>query len=318
MRRRAAALLIAMLAAGELSAGDAPPPTKDAVEIKLAAKVGDVFRFRATESSRADVNGKPYSGEDDSRDYSVTVKAVRPDGGFDVEVSFEQIGYRTLDVETGVWTEIETTKASPVGADMRTQMLDAVSRAMIGRAFDVTLDAHGTPLAVAGVREALAAGLKGSPEGEKLPLNEIYDDEKCMDVARSLFLTTPTGAHTVGVTWTEDVRAGAGGFDHDFSVESTLSAATADDATVTSKFSWKPKAKETVGRTRVTGGGDSTTKFARKDGFVLSMKRHLEANPETATRKATSHTDMTVERLPPAAAKPSEPKTPADPPPAKK
>jgi hypothetical protein len=214
-------------------------------------------------------------------------------------------------VETGAWTEIDTAKASPVGGDLRTRMLDAVSRAMIGRAFNVTLDAHGTPVAVAGFREALAAGLKGSPEGEKLPLSEIYDDKKCMGVARSLFLTTPTGAHAVGAMWTEDVTADAGGHTLGFSAESTLSAATEDDATVTSKLSFKPKPKEMVGRTKVTGGGDSKTKFSRKDGFVLSMKRHLEANPETAARKGTSHTDVTIERLPAkaAAAEPADPQT---------
>jgi hypothetical protein len=47
------------------------------------------------------------------------------------------------------------------------------------------------------------------------------------------------------------------------------------------------------------------------------MKKHLKSNLETPTMKATSRTDATIERLPPAEKKAADPAKPAEAPPAK-
>jgi hypothetical protein len=315
MKRFMSGFAVAAFAAGVAWAGDAPPAAKDAVEIKLAAKVGDVFRFRQTDSSSTEVDGKPRTAEESTQDYSVTVKAVRPDGGLDLDVSFEAIHNKSRNPATaGNWMEMDSSKPTPAGADMQTQMMSAIGHAMVGRSFQVTLDAHGAPTAVSGLREMLAAGIKGSPFEAMLPVDQIFGDKDCMKLAVSLFVGAPAGAPAVGAKWTGDVKDEISNQAMDFSAESTLSAATADDATVASKLTWKPGAKATADGAKPAGGGDSTTKFSRKDGLVLSMKKHLEANRETTAMKATSHTDATIERLPPADKKPADPAKPADPP----
>jgi hypothetical protein len=312
MKKITAAFAAFALASGVAWAGDATPAAKDAVEIKFGAKVGDVLRFRETESSSTEAGGKARSGEEISQEYAATVKALRPDGGVDVEVSFEKVHNKILNPATGTWMEIDTSKPLPEGADMQAKMVDMIARAMVGHAFTVTLDAHGAATAVTGLREAIKAGVKGNPMESMFPVDQAFGDEICMKLAVSLFAAAPAAPHAVASKWTENVKAEVSSQDLEFAVESTLSAATPDDATVASKYTWAPGAKATADGAKAAGGGDCTSKFSRKVGFVLSMKRHLEANRDTAATKATSHTDVAIERLAPAAAKP------ADTPPAKK
>ncbi len=312
MQRAAAGLAVAALVAGAAWAGDAPKADKDAVEMKLGAKVGDAFRFRETESSSTEVGGKPNSAGEASQEYSVAVKAVRPDGGLDVEVKLEHVHLKQLNPMTRASMEVDSSKPTPSGADMMTSMMSDFTRAMIGAAFKVALDAHGAPKSVSGLREAVAERWKTNPMASMMPVEQVLGDKECMKLAVSLFASAPAGAHAVGSNWTGDEKAEVNSQSLEFSVDSTLAAATADDATVTSKYAWKPGPEAVAGGAKATGGGDATSKFSRKDGFVLSMKRHLEANRDTSAMKATSHTDMTIERLPPGAP------TSADPPPTKK
>jgi hypothetical protein len=312
MRQLVSGIVVAVLVAGVAWAGD--PPAKDAVEIKLAAKVGDVFRFRETDSSSMEVDGKARTGDETTQDYSVTVKAVRPDGGLDVDVSFETIHTKQRNPMSPNGLVMDSSKDPPADADMTTKMMSTIAHAMVGRSFHVTLDAHGAPTAVTGLREMVAAGIKGSPYEAMIPIDQFLGDADCMKMAVSLFAAAPAGAHAVGSKWTGDVKDVVSDQPMDFSAESTLSAATADDATVASKLTWKPGAEASAGGAKPAGGGESTTKFSRKDGLVLSMKKHLEAGRETAAMKATSHTDATIERLPPAEKKAPDPKKPDGPP----
>jgi hypothetical protein len=210
MKRFTSGLVVAVLAAGVAWAGDPPPAAKDAVEIKLAAKVGDVFRFRQTESSRTEVDGKPRKADETTQDYSVTVKAVRPDGGLDVDVSFESIHKNMRNPVTDGRIEMDSSKAAPSDADMQTQMMSTLAHAMAGRSFQVTLDAHGAPTAVSGLREMVAAGIKGSPFEAMLRVDQILGDQDCMKLADSLFCAAPAGAHAVGAKWIEDVKDDVG------------------------------------------------------------------------------------------------------------
>jgi len=315
MRRLVAGLAVAALAAGVARAED--PTSKDSIEIKLAAKVGDVFRFRETDSSSREVNGRADAGAENVHEYSVTVKAARADGGLDVDLVFESIRNKRLNRATGGWSEIDTSKSFLAGADMKLQIVDTVTRAMVGRAVRVTLDPHGVPTASSGMREAIRAGIKGAPMEAMLPVDEVFSDADCMKLLVKLFAAAPAGPRAVGSKWTGDAKADVNDQGLDFAVESTLTEPTADDATVASKYAWKPGNAASDGGAKGSGGGESTTKFSRKDGFVLSMTRRLEANREAAAAKATSHTDWTIERLPPAEKKPADAAKPADAPPAK-
>jgi len=308
MRKTIGGFAAAALVAGAAWAGDAPAPN-DAVEIRFAVKVGDVMRFRETESSSTEIGGKKYSASETSQDFTLTVKAVRPDDGLDVDATLDRVQLKMFNSKTQAWSEIDTSKPAPAGADMQTQMVGDVSRAMIGAAFKVVLDAHGAPTAVSGLREAVGPRLKDNPMAAMMPVDQILGDEACMKLARSLFAAAPAGSHAVGAKWTAEEKAEVSDQPLEFSVEATRAAATAADATATSKYAWKPGAKATAGGAKAVGGGDATSKFSRQDGFVLSMKRHLEANRETPAMKATSHTDTTIERLPPAAAKAADPPT---------
>jgi hypothetical protein len=312
MKRPALVLASAFFAASIALAAD--PPATDAVDLKLVVDVGHELRFRQTESSSMEVGGKAQKASELSQDYAVTVKVVRPDGGADVDVVFENVRRKQLMRRTGEWTEIDTSKPAPDGADMQVKMLDAVARAMVGRPFRVVLDARGAPTAVSGVRELMKEGLKGTPFENLIPVEQIFTDAECMKLGISLFAGAPKGPQSVGSKWTAEETAEVAGQWLDFGVESTLTAAAESDATVAAKYVWKPGAEAKAGDAKPEGGGESTTKFSRKDGFLVSMKRHLEANRETPQTKATSHTDVAIERLPPAEKKPAEETKPATPP----
>jgi len=307
--RRATVAIAAAFVTATAWAGDAAPPAKDAVEIKLAAKVGDVFRFRGTASSRTDVDGKPFSGTELTQEYVIKVKAVRPDGGVDVDATFELIHNRMFNPATKGWLDTDTSKPDPVGADMQAKATSAFARAIVGLAFKIALDARGAPTSVGGLREAARASIKAAKMEEEVPIDELLTDAECMHIAESLFAAAPAGAHVVGAKWTSEASADLANQRQTFSVESTLSAATADGATVAAKYMLKPSPLLTAIGGTALGGGDATARYARKDGLVLSMKRHLEANIDAGTKKSISHADETIERLPPAAPKPADPPT---------
>ena len=278
-------------------AGD--PPKKDAapVEVRLAVKAGDVFRFRQTDASFAEVDGNPYRGDETTREYTVTVKTANPGSGVVVAVAFELVRARLLDRATGEWMEFDSSKAAPAEAAMKVQMLDAVARALVGRPFSVTLDAHGSPTAVTGLREAATEGVKGSGFEEMLPMDQIFADKDCMKLAALLFTGAPAEPRAIGAKWSGDMKDDVSSQTLDFSAEWTLASATTDDATVSAKLTWKPGAAATAGGAKAVGGGEATTRFSRKDGFVLSAKKHVEAKRDTGAMKAASHTDSTIERL---------------------
>src|SRR5262245_11654737 len=117
--KRLAAVLAASAVAGVALAGD--PPAKTDVEIKLAAKAGDTFRFRQTESSSMEVGGRAMRGSEVTQEYSVTVKQVRKDGGADVEVTLDSMRARLYAAMTDSWTTIDTSLPPPENADQRTQ-----------------------------------------------------------------------------------------------------------------------------------------------------------------------------------------------------
>jgi hypothetical protein len=162
----------------------------------------------------------------------------------------------------------------------------------------VTLDAKGVPTAVKGLREAVKEGMKSSQYAAIVPLDQMYSDAECVKLVKSLLEPLPAGAREVGTPWTGETQLEVSSQPLDFAAEWTLGAANENDATVTSKFTWKPPAAATAGGATTDGGGTGTTTWSRKDGFVRSMKRHLEANRATKEMKATSHTDVTIERLP--------------------
>ena len=155
-RNVSVAFVIALFGSGVALAGDPPGQAAEQVEVRLAVKAGDTFRFRQTEASSTEVDGKPYKAEESAQEYSVAVKSVRPDGGLDVALTFEAIRAKLLDRGTGAWTELDTSKPLPEGSAMKAQAMDALSRAMVGRPIAVTLDAHGVPTAVSGLRDAVS------------------------------------------------------------------------------------------------------------------------------------------------------------------
>lgn len=317
-RNVSVAFVIALFGSGVALAGDPPGQAAEQVEVRLAVKAGDTFRFRQTEASSTEVDGKPYKAEESAQEYSVAVKSVRPDGGLDVALTFEAIRAKLLDRGTGAWTELDTSKPLPEGSAMKAQAMDALSRAMVGRPIAVTLDAHGVPTAVSGLRDAVSAGIKGTPFEQMLPVDKIFTDADGMKLVADLFAGAPAGPHAVGAKWSGEAEDEVSSQSLDFTAEWTLTAATADDAIVTSKLTWKPGKEAFSDGAKPVGGGDATTKFSRKDGLVLSMKKHLEANRDTGAMKATSHTDSTIERLPAKAAEPAKPADPKKPDPSKK
>jgi hypothetical protein len=299
MRKRfvAGLALAAWAVGGVASAGDPPAKAAD-VEVKFAAKAGDTFRFRQTEDSSTEVGGKPTKGTVATQEYTVKVKETRKDGGLDVEVTFDSIKVKMLSPMKGAWTEVDAAKPLTDGPDVEAQAMGAMMHAMLARPFTVSLDAGGAPAAVKGLREAMKEGMKGSKFEAMMPVDQIFGDADCIKLAKDLFAPLPAGAHAVGSTWSGQSKHDVSSQPLDFATDWTLSAATADDASVAAKYTWKPGDKATADGAKTAGGGTATTVFNRKDGFVNSMKRHLEANRETKEMKATSHTDLTIERLP--------------------
>jgi hypothetical protein len=236
------------------------------------------------------------------------VKSAREGGGLDVEVQLEQVRGKTTGGPRSM--EFDTAKETPADADLQTQMITALARAMTGRPFTVSLDVHGNPTATTGLRDVVKEGLAGTQFANKLPLDRLLADEDCIKLAKELFEGAPPTALTVGAKTAYDQQQEVLSTVLDYSVEATLASATADSATVTSKLSWKPDDKAKEGGAKPEGKGEATTQYNRRDGFVTSSKKHLDANRETDKMKATSHTDTTIERLPAKAAAPAAPPAP--------
>jgi len=144
----------------------------------------------------------------------------------------------------------------------------------------------------------VTAGLKGTTAESVFPVEQVFDDSTCMKFAAPMFESSPAAALAVGGKASGEAKHEVASANLVFAVDRTLTAATADEATVDSKFTWKPGEAATAGGAKTDGGGTSTAKFSRKDGFVVSLKRRLDANREADGNKATSHADWTIERLP--------------------
>jgi hypothetical protein len=288
---RTATLTLAALVATAW-AGD--PPASEELEHKFGVKAGDVLRFRQTESSSTEVDGNPMKASQADQDYSVTVKTLRPGGGLDVAITFERI--HTKLTKGGRTMEADSARTPSADSEPQVQVMTTLLRAMAGKPFTVTLDAHGRPVAVSGVRELMKEGLKDTPLAARV--DQMFGEDDCMKLALSLFAPGPEGKHAVGVIWDHDVRHEVGGPMLDYTAKSKVSEAAAERLTVTSILTWRPGAEATKDGARAEGMGEETAVFDRKDGFLVSMKRHVEANRSSDKMKATTHADSTIERLP--------------------
>ena len=292
----AAVSLAAALAASAVAAPDDPkPPAPPPVDVKLAAKAGMVLKFRHSESSLTEVNGKTYSGQDFEHEYTVTVKTVRADGGVDAELRFDLVKGK-IPSPIGPTREFESGKPVPADADDGTKLLISMATAVTAKPIAVSLDARGGVIAVKGLREIRMERIKGTPF-EKVLSEDDFSDAKCVAEIAPLFAASPAEPHAVGVAWTADVKDVVSGQTLDFGAKFAVSAADAEQATVAAKLEWKPNAEAVANGAKASGGGSTFARFSRKDGFVLSATKDLRAQRDAGPMKANSRTTHRIERL---------------------
>jgi hypothetical protein len=298
----------ALAAVPEARAEDPKPPApaaKEVVDVKLAAKAGDVLRFRHVESSSTEVNGNPYSGRDLVHEYTLTVKTLRPDGGVDAELRYDRVAGKVPGRAGSPSREFDSGKPPAEEADPAAKIMVSLATALTTKPLLVTLDARGGLVAVKGLREIWMETIKGTQFEKAFSPEKDFSDAKCVEEVAPLFCAAPAEAHTVGAAWTAQVEDRIDSQSMDFAAKYAVSVADAEKAVVAAKFDWKPGPEAVANGAKATGGGSVAATFSRKDGFLTSLAKKLNANRDTGPMKATSHTTHTIERLaaPPAKGK---------------
>lgn len=276
-------------------AGKSPPaaPSKEPVALTASPKAGTVFRFRQSEESSTEVNGKPYGGTRSRHEYTVTVGAVAAGGGFTGKLKVDRAVVR-IGGDGG--KEIDS--ANPPAerpTDLKERMISLLAQGMTSAEFEVTVGPDGRLTGVKGFREALEPLVKGTLL-ERM-LDQIASPEESVKAFGALFASLPEGTHAPDAEWQAAVADQVGGQNLDFDATLTLALPAADRALVSSKLVWKPGEKATAGGAKTEGGGTVSGMFGRPDGLPIRYEKKLFANRTTDTMKATSHTDVTIERL---------------------
>jgi hypothetical protein len=294
----AAVSLAAAFAASAVAAPDEPkPPAPPPVDVKLAAKPGTVLRFRHTESSLTEANGRTYSGKDLEHEYTATVKAARADGGLDLEVRYDLVKGKLPSRTGGEPREFESGKPVPADADAATKLMISIATAVTSKPIAVSLNARGGVVAVKGLREIWMETIKGTPFESAFSAEKDFSDAKCVEEVAPLFAATPSEPHAVGVAWTADLKERVDTQTLDFAAKFAVSAADAEQATVAAKLEWKPNAEAVANGAKASGGGSCVARFSRRDGFVLSATKDLKAARDTGAMKANSRTLHRIERI---------------------
>lgn len=302
-------VIAAAICAGSAARAEDPKPPvaapKEVVDVKLAAKAGDVFRFRHVESSSTEVNGNPYSGRDFVHEYTLTVKTLRPDGGVDAELRYDRVAGKIPSRAGLPAREFDSGRPAAEETDPGTKLLVSMATSMTKRPILVTLDARGGLVAVKGLREIWMETIKGTEVEKAFTPEEDFSDAKCVEEVSPLFCAAPAEPHAVGTAWTAQVVDRINNQPMDFAAKYAVSVADAEKAVVAAKLDWKPNPEAVANGAKASGGGSVAATYSRKDGFLTSLAKKLNANRDTGPMKATSNTTHTIERLaaPPAPAK---------------
>lgn len=301
---------------GPPPAAKAPPgpaAAKDPVTLVAAPKRGDVLRFRQSDTSRTEVDGAVYKAEDNVREFTLTVVQPAEGGGFEGKLLLDRVYVKTGGRRA---VEIDSAKPMPETSDMGARMMILMVQALTAGPLDVRVAADGRLTEVKGLREAVAAKLKGTALESMVPLDDVAGPAMAVEALAPCFAALPAGAHVPGAAWDHEATRPVSAQQLDFAVNSTLTLPAADRALVASKHTWKPGAAATANGAKPEGGGTVSALVSRTDGLALRVESKLFANRTTADMKATSFTNSTLERLT-ASGKPvapaEEPKPPAAP-----
>jgi hypothetical protein len=287
--------LVCALGAAALAGDPGATPAKDAVEVRLAAKAAAVVRFRQTEASSTEVKGVVDSVQDLTREYTVTVKAARQDGGLDVVLHLDRVQGKVTS-HTGS-ADVDSLHPAAVPPDPSTKLAVSMATAAVGKGLDVSLDAHGAVVAVKGVRELLAAAVKGTQFGTFIDPAKEFSDAKCVEWVAALLPAAPREAHASGVEWKGDLRERVGDQTLDFVATSKIASATEREIAVAVTLAVRPGAEEDEDGATVTGGGETSATFSTADGLVVKATKTLHTNREAGPVKSASRTNISIERL---------------------
>ncbi len=308
---RLCVVALALAAGTPARAEDPKPPApaaKEAVEVKLAAKAGDVLRFRHVESASTEVNGAPYSARDFVHEYTLTVKSLRPDGGVEAELRYDLVSGKLPGGAGKPAREFDSSKPGAPPTDLGERILVSLATALTKKPLLVTLDARGGLVAVKGLREIWMETIKGTLIESAFTPEEDFSDAKCVEEIAPLFCAAPAEPHAVGVAWTAEAKDRINQQSMDFAAKYAVSVADAEKAVVAGKLDWKPGPEATADGAKASGGGSVAATYSRKDGFLVSLAKNLKAARDAGAMKATSRTTHTIERLAAAAPAPAKPK----------
>jgi hypothetical protein len=289
--------LVAMTAALAIAEDPKPEEKKPPVEVKLAAKPGAKLRFRHAESTATQVNGTPVRGSDVVHEYTVTVKAARPDGGIDAELRYDSVSGKLLGTRGAADTVFDSAKPIAADADPRTKLLVGIAVAVTKRPIAVTLDARGGVTAVQGLRELWMDAIKGTIAEGKLDPDKDFSDAKCVEEVAPLFAAAPAEAHVPGVAWTADLIQSIQSTDMPFGGKWAISSADAEKVVVAAKLEWKPNPEAVAGGAKAEGTGTLAATYSAKDGFLNSLTKDFKLARDTGAMKAETRSKHTVERL---------------------
>lgn len=298
MRSLVAASLVAV-AAVSAAAEDPKPvaPKREPVEIKLAAKPGTAIRFRQSETANTVVNGQPYRGREMVQEYTVTVKASRPEGGLDVQLRWDLVRGKFPGARGAADVEFDSTKPLAEDTEPRTKLLVAIAVAVTKKPVDVSFDARGRVVSVSGLRELWMGAIKGTLFEPHFTAEKDFSDAKCVEEVSALFRAAPAGPHSVGEAWEDEVTQSVNGAEMTFGGKFAVSVADAEKAIVAAKLAWKPNPEATAGGAKAGGSGTLAATYVRKDGFLDRLTIDLKAARDTGAMKADVRFTRTIQRL---------------------
>jgi hypothetical protein len=318
---RAAAPLLVLCAGLAAATGraddDAKEPVK--VELKLAVRPGDVFRFRQAQRIAQRVRVMETDVDttiDTAQTMTFTVEPARPDGLTDVKVTIGDVKGTFTSTLLGTFY-FDSSKAKE--DDSSTEDEGGIGTALqqftllAGRSYHVLFDARGRLVEIHGLKEILDETLKRSPALAGKDLGSLVDDASVKQQMQSQFAMFSDGPVAVGGKWTAETGTTATGATK-AAMEYTL--VSADDAKAVVKVKLGGVAAAEGAPATPSGSVEGTVTVSRADGLVLQSEitTHVVADVPSGEKKEGAGakktrieltTTVTIERIGPEDAKPA-------------
>jgi len=287
---RAAAPLLVLCAGLGAAAGRADDAAKACVkvELKLAVKPGDVFRFRQAQHIAQGVRIMETDVDttiDTAQTMTFTVGPARPDGLTDVNVtigdvkgSFESSLLGTFYFDTSKPDDSADDDEAGIGTALKQFTL------LANKSYHVLFDARGRLVEIHGLKEILDETLKKNPAFAGKDIGSLVDDAGVRQQMQSQFAMFSDGPVAVGAKWSVETGAAAPGAAKAVTEYTIVSA---DDAKAVVKLTSGERGAAGGASAQPSGSMEGTVTVSRTDGLVLrgEFRTHVVADVPSGEKK---------------------------------